>query len=192
MLAEARRQASAAGIDDITWLAAPAETVSSDLGRFRLVTIGRAFHWMQQEEVLRRCRAVLAPGGALAIGGDGGSVWSGTLPWQQATVEVVRRWLGPERRAGGGIFAAHETPWSDVLAPAGWVYRHEREHRVRHVWTVETIAGLLYSSSFCRRDYLGDRVAAFEEDLRRTLLALAPADRFEQEIVFAYMLAQPV
>src|SRR5687767_3739185 len=45
MLAEARRQASAAGVDDITWVAAPAETVSPDLGRFRLITIGRAFHW---------------------------------------------------------------------------------------------------------------------------------------------------
>lgn len=192
MLDEARRQARAAGVDGIDWVAAPAEAVTPDLGRFRLVTIGRAFHWMHQVEVLRRCQAVLEPGSALAILGDGGSVWNGTAPWQQATVDVVRRWLGPDRRAGGGVFAAHETPWDEVLPQGGWKFQHERERRVRHVWTVEKIAGLLYSSSFCRRDYLGDRVTAFEEDLRRTLLALAPADRFEQEIVFVYMLAQPV
>ena len=46
------------------------------------------------------------------------------------------------------------------------------------------IIGLLYSTSFCRRDYLGDNAPAFEADLRRTLLALEPSGRFEQTIVF--------
>ena len=191
MLAEARRQAEAAGVYDIVWLEAPAEDVSPELGRFRLITIGRAFHWMRQIEVLHRCLTVLEPGGALAIGGDGGSIWNGSAPWQQATVEVVRRWLGPERRAGSGVFAAHETHWSEVLLPGGSILQHERERRVPHVWTVDTIIGLLYWSSFCRRDYLGSNVEAFEADLRATLLEIDPTGCFEQEITFEYMLARP-
>jgi SAM-dependent methyltransferase len=191
MLVEAQAQSVAAGVDGITWVAAPAEALTPALGRFRLVTIGRAFHWMRQDEVLRHCRAVLEPGGAVALLGDGGSVWNGTAPWQQATVAVVRRWLGPERRAGGGVFAADETPWADVLARNGFAPRPEHICRVQHVWTVDSITGLLYSSSFCRRDYLGERVAAFEDDLRATLLALAPAGQFTHEIVFTYLLAWP-
>jgi SAM-dependent methyltransferase len=40
------------------------------LGRFRLVTIGRAFHWMDRIETLRRLDAMIAPDGAVVLFGD--------------------------------------------------------------------------------------------------------------------------
>lgn len=38
-----------------------------EFGRFRLVTIGRAFHWMDRVETLRRLDGLLEPGGAVVL-----------------------------------------------------------------------------------------------------------------------------
>ncbi|MEI9964424.1 MAG: methyltransferase domain-containing protein [Caulobacteraceae bacterium] len=40
------------------------------LGRFRAVTIGRAFHWMDGPETLRRLDRLVEPGGAVALFAD--------------------------------------------------------------------------------------------------------------------------
>ncbi len=49
--------------------------------------------------------------------------------------------------------------------------------------------GNLYSMSFCSRRILGDRVDAFERDLRAAILAVEPSGilRGEQPEFFAYM-----
>jgi SAM-dependent methyltransferase len=184
MIAEARRQAEAVGATTITWLVSSAEAITPALGRFRLVTIGGAFHWMQHDEVMRRCRDVLEPGGALALVGGGGSVWNGSEPWEQAVVEVIQRWLGTERRAGQGVYTVAHAPYPEILARGGFVDVRRDEYPHRHVWEIDSIIGLLYSTSYCRRDYLGENAPAFEADLRRTLLALEPSARFEQTIVY--------
>src|SRR5690242_4304928 len=54
MVAEGQRQAERAGVANIRWLTGRAEETSPDLGQFRLVTIGGAFHWMDQPVVLQR------------------------------------------------------------------------------------------------------------------------------------------
>ena len=184
MIAEARRQADAAGAADISWFVLPAEEITPALGRFRLVTIGGAFHWMRHDEVMRRCREVLEPGGALALLGGGGSFWSGSEPWERAVVEVIQRWLGTERRAGQSVYTVDHAPYPEILARGGFVDVRRNEYLHHHVLEIDSIIGLLYSTSYCRRDYLGVNAPAFEADLRRTLLALEPSGRFEQTIVF--------
>jgi SAM-dependent methyltransferase len=46
------------------------EGLGPDLGTFRLVTIGRAFHWMDRGRTLERLEARLEPEGAIALFGD--------------------------------------------------------------------------------------------------------------------------
>ena len=41
--------------------------LSPTLGRFRLVTMGRSFHWMDRAETLRRLDGMIEPGGAVAL-----------------------------------------------------------------------------------------------------------------------------
>jgi ubiquinone/menaquinone biosynthesis C-methylase UbiE len=41
--------------------------LSADMGLFRLAVIGRAFHWMDRADTLRRLDALIEPGGALAL-----------------------------------------------------------------------------------------------------------------------------
>ena len=102
-----------------------------------------------------RCREVLEPGGAVALFGGGVRIWNGQEPWEQAVVEVIQRWLGPERRAGQGSYTVAHEPFAAILARAGLVDIRVREYGLRHVWEIDSLIGLLYSTSFCRRDYLG-------------------------------------
>lgn len=41
--------------------------LSPALGHFRLVTMGRSFHWMDRTDTLRRLDAIIEPGGAVAL-----------------------------------------------------------------------------------------------------------------------------
>jgi SAM-dependent methyltransferase len=43
------------------------EELGPEMGRFRLVTIGRAFHWMDRVETARRLDTMIEPGGALVL-----------------------------------------------------------------------------------------------------------------------------
>ncbi|MFC0697097.1 class I SAM-dependent methyltransferase [Paraburkholderia humisilvae] len=41
--------------------------LSADMGTFRLAVIGRAFHWMDRPDTLRRLDTLIEPGGAVAL-----------------------------------------------------------------------------------------------------------------------------
>lgn len=188
MIAEAKHQAQQASVTNIRWIQMPVEQISPELGRFRLVTCGSSFHWMNREEVLRRSYGLLSPEGGIAILG-GRSFWGGEQEWEQAVVRVVKRWLGEERRAGKGVFPKSLERHEEVVARSAFKWMKMGEHRLRHVWDIASIIGHLYSTSYCRRSLLGNKAQAFEEDLQNTLLEIDPTGRFEQEIVIGYIFA---
>ena len=71
MLRIAAQSAAAAHLD-IRFLKAGSEDIGprlgeSDLGRFDLVVIGRAFHWMDRPRTLQRLGRLIAAGGAVAL-----------------------------------------------------------------------------------------------------------------------------
>jgi hypothetical protein len=39
-------------VTNITWVAGSSQDLPGELGRFRLATMGRSFHWMVREQVL--------------------------------------------------------------------------------------------------------------------------------------------
>lgn len=63
MLAQAAQQARAAGARNLTWIQGDAADLAGELGRFRLVTMGRSFHWMDRERVLRGLTGVVEDDG---------------------------------------------------------------------------------------------------------------------------------
>jgi len=189
MIAEARRQGERAGITNIRWHCLPAEAISDQLGRFRLVTLGNSFHWMDRDEVLAKAYALLEPGGGVAILGNPGGVWEGTEPWERVTREVIVRWLGPRRRTRTGHFAAEEGAEQVALARSPFVEAEAGEQRWSRPVDIDTITGELFSTSFASRTLLGDRADAFAEDLRRSLLALDPTGQFVQHLRTEYLVA---
>jgi hypothetical protein len=81
-------------------------------------------------------------------------------------------------------------PHEQILSRVGFTYEGSHDFAIRHVWTIETLTGYLYSTSILSRHALGDVAHAFEEDLSVRMLRCHPTGRFEQDVRFSYQLAQ--
>jgi SAM-dependent methyltransferase len=68
MLELARRRA--ADVRNVTVAAGSSADLAPELGGFRAVLIGRAFHWMDRVETLRRLDELIAADGAVVLFGD--------------------------------------------------------------------------------------------------------------------------
>ncbi len=146
---------------------------------------------MDREVVLRRVLDRLAPGGGIALIGSA-TIWGAPEAWAQVATTVVQRWLGAERRAGGGAHrdtqASAHRPFEAILAEAGFARIERGEFTVAHRWELDAIIGHLYSTSYCSPALLGERRAAFEDDLRRELAPLATEGTFVQTFAVNYFL----
>ena len=190
MIDEARHQAEHLGAENARFLVASGEDISSDIGQFRLVLFGSSLHWMDTDDVLAKARAVLTPGGGIAICGMR-SIWGGESKWEQAVVEIVQRWLGADRRAGSGSFPESERRFEEVLPGCGFTNLSTGSIECRFELDIPFIIGHLYSTSYCSRAMLGERADAFENDLTETLTQLNPAEQFIWEVPAYYLFAEP-
>ena len=187
MLAEGARRAHEAGIDNIHWVEAVAEDIPGlDLGRFRLVTFGQSFQWTDQVAVAEAVYDILEPGGALAlvvhtVEGRAEPEGPGYPPIPHVEIrKIIRRYLGPRRRAGQGLRPDTFERYADALvrtrfgAPRS-VFAPGRPDIVRDVDGV--LAGFL-SMSFAAPHLFGDRLGAFEADVRALLAERSPSGLF--------------
>ncbi len=69
MLRIAREEAARAG-RDIEFRQGSSHDLEPSLGAFRITVIGRAFHWMDRPDTLRRLDRIIEPGGAVVLFSD--------------------------------------------------------------------------------------------------------------------------
>jgi SAM-dependent methyltransferase len=168
MLEQAAASARQRGITNVTWIQGGSGEVGPRLGAFRLVTIGRAFHWMDRDDVLRRLHPQVHPGGGLAVVDDD-ALLDGSSEWQRRIQAIIQQWLGPTRRAGSSVYVPppelHDVP---IRRSA---FRSVETHTLtaEREWTLDGIVGYLYSTSFCSPAVLGEKREPFERHLRETL-----------------------
>ena len=191
-VAFAERKARQLGVSNVHFVAAPAESVALD-GSFDLVAIGNAFHRLDRDAVAHRLVPHLRERGCIAL------CWSrtpsdGDRPWQHALREAFERWMDAvgarDRIPANWEQVMKADPHEQVLRRAGLVYEGQFEFTVTQQWTVESLIGFAYSTSFLSRAALGDRTDEFERDLRSRLQLHAPAGGFEQDLSFAYEVAR--
>ncbi|MBG0818408.1 trans-aconitate 2-methyltransferase [Planomonospora sp. ID82291] len=154
-----------------------------------MVTICRAFHWMDQPVVLDALDRYTAPAGVLAVMGDG-SLWTARTRWTDALRELIQDHLGPQRRAGTGTFTSHDRSYADVLADSPFPRVEKIVIPVRRVWNPEQVIGYLYSTSFAAQHLFGERLAAFETAARRLLDELACTGPLVEPAEFQILLAR--
>jgi len=187
-----RTKAATAGVDNITWVTGSAETVEPD-GPFELIAVGNAFHRLKRSAVAARMMSWLRPGGGVALVWGGGP-WIGPLPWQKAMGEVCADWMAradaTDRVPAGWERAMDEDPHDEVLARAGFEYLGRFDFEREDAWTVETLVGFTYSTSFLNRQALGDKARDFEADFARRLGPYADGGTFRNRAVYIYELAR--
>jgi len=174
MLALARRQAELTHPGHVRLLPIRAEQIGPELGAFRMAVCGASFHWMDRPRVADLVYDRLEPGGSFVLLAYSG-LHEGNTDWERAIVETIARWLGPERRAGGGQWRAGERHEA-VLAKSRFGAPRIVNIDVDEVWTIDEIIGFLYSTSYASKAILGERANNFEIDLRERLAALIPPE----------------
>lgn len=186
MIEVARAAADRAGVDNVRWQVGRGEELIAPVDAFDLITIGNAFHRLDRSLIAERARDWLAPGGALALL-QSDTFWTGAEPWQRLVVDIVAKWT--EGRPSYSFAAGPRRTHEDVLREAGYdVEKHE--FSVPHTWRLDEIVGFLYSTSVASRSALGDRVEAFEADLRQALLNHDSSGKYAETMQFAFILAR--
>ena len=191
MRAEGERLAREGGITNIEWRFGGSKDLSPALGQFRLVTMGNSFHWMDRARTLDALYDLVTDGGGIAVVGEGAPIPPPPMTrWRVAITEVLKAYLGdrplPWESPGPPLLAErHETYITRSRFRDLASYRESFDIE----WTIESMLGNLYSTSFCSRRVLGDRVEAFERDLRAAILAVEPSGilKGEPPEFFAYM-----
>ncbi|MGZ4802129.1 MAG: class I SAM-dependent methyltransferase [Acidimicrobiia bacterium] len=187
----ARNKAATAGVRNVRWIEGRAEDVDPE-ATFDLVTAGNAFHRLRRSRVADLAMHWLPSGGHLALLWSSGPL-DGSAPWQRVLADVTRRWtrlIGSADRVPS-TWDQHiaERPHTSVLRAAGFHIVGRYNFLEVHEWSLATLVGFVYSTSFLPRAVLGDRSAAFETDMRDRLLAAEPSGVFRDEVSFSYDLA---
>lgn len=178
MLAEGRRLAAEAERSNIRWICSGAEEISESLGKFRLATIGQAFHWMDRDLVLRRLSTIIDDGGGLALVNPGKR--RPQESWEEVANQVVARFLGPRgRHPMTNAEPEHEPSLQRSKCFSAFTAREFPGDITRDV---ASILGYLYSASGSARPLFGDRAAEFEAALSEALLSLNPSGVFNERI----------
>jgi ubiquinone/menaquinone biosynthesis C-methylase UbiE len=187
-----RAKARSLGVDNVRWFAGRAEDVDADR-YFELVAIGNAFHRLQRQVIAESARRWLAPGGHLALLWSD-APWNGNLDWQRALGEAIRHWTR-KAEATDRVPADIEQhlaaqPHKNILASAGFEIVGDFGFMTPHEWSVETLIGFMYATSFLSQQALGPHVPEFESDLRARLGDAEPEGVFREEISCGYTLAK--
>ncbi|MFF5181945.1 class I SAM-dependent methyltransferase [Micromonospora sp. NPDC000316] len=179
MLVEARRRAREVGATTIQWRHLRAEDLPADLGTFRVVTFAQSFHWMDRPLVAARVRSMLAPDGAWVhvhanthqgVTGDDPLPYP-RPPWQRID-DLVASYLGQVRRAGQGWLPAGTPGGEDeIMRQAGFTdpIHLTTDPAAVVERPVSEIMSAVFSLSSSAPHLFGERLPAFEADLRRLL-----------------------
>lgn len=172
MIEEAANRAAAAALGNIEWRCMRAEDLPADLGVADVVTFAQSFHWMDRPRVAANVRRLLGRGGTLVHVSATTHRGAGTdgPPWD-AIADLVERYLGPVRRAGAGTLP-NGTPNDEnaIYRAAGFAGPRDVELPGRVVRrSAAEVAAAVYSLSSSTPHLFGDRLPAFDRDLRALL-----------------------
>jgi SAM-dependent methyltransferase len=186
MLDAARSGVAEAGVD-VEVVQGSSYDLGPHLGRFKLVTMGRSFHWMDRPATLVALDGLIEPGGAVALFHDRRIRSSGD--WQGVLNKAAEQYA----RSGGDGRSAHHSPdWAphEVMLVDSPFPRIETMGRVfKQSLGVEDILGRAYSMSASSIETLGDNHPAFEAAVREALAAISPEGRFTEIVETEAMMA---
>ena len=188
MLREAARLAQARNVTNVRWVQLRAEALPAGLGEFRVVTFAASLHWLDRFAVFSAVRRMLTADGAVVHIDNPGYRRDAdatiSLPYPpppESAMEALRvHYLGLDRRAGQGVRNDSPDDEDAVFTAAGFAGPEVvvvPDQRVLRRSSDELVAER-FSFSGTAPHLFGDRVGAFEQDLRDLLARASPSGGF--------------
>jgi SAM-dependent methyltransferase len=159
-----------------------AEDLPAGLGMFRVAALAQSFHWLEGERVARTLYRMLEPDGALVHVGATTDQGEGDVPRAEIG-ELVRAYLGPLRRAGRGVLpSGTRSDERERVAGVGFgePLALELDWRETFERSEDEVVASVFSLSSAAPHLFGERLPAFERDLRALLRRASPAGRFHE------------
>ena len=162
--------------------------ISASLGRFRLVTMGRSFHWMDRPATLKALDDIIEARGAIALFNDHHINRARENRWTSAFEEVREAFEGREefsKLQQSGEVERHEV----VLLASAFSQLEVMGVTERRQLTIEGMITRALSFSGSSPQRLGARRSAFEAALRERLAPYAEAGRLSEIVEFDALIA---
>jgi ubiquinone/menaquinone biosynthesis C-methylase UbiE len=181
MLAASEEQARAAGVS-LTLCQGSSHDLTPDMGPFKLVTMGRSFHWMDRAATLQMLERIVARHGGVALFHDAHPPVPENA-WFKVMCKVQNRFAGDGERGGHNRYEpfllASEFSELDGLSVT-----------IRQTVTADDLVGRAFSMSSCSREKLGDRADEFAQALTAALRELSPDGTFAEVAELVALLAR--
>jgi SAM-dependent methyltransferase len=178
-------EASFGDIGRVRFVRGSSFDLSSALGRFRLVTMGRSFQWMDRAETLARLDGLLVPGGAVALFNSEHRDTPDT-GWVAPYRALVRRYAEDDpthvkRRAGGWV--RHEA----ILLGSAFSVLDEFAVIERRAVSVAQLVARALSRSSTTPERLGEAASSLIAEIEALLRPLAQEGMLS-EVLASYAL----
>ena len=169
MINEAKRLHQELRLEKIQWFNGTLEQYKElHNDQFAIVTIAKAFHWMDRPRVLEELYDLIPNGGGVAIIDDYDPNKS-LEPWQVKLNELIVKWYGKERRAGKSTYTHPVISHEEIIANSQFEVEVHTLPTYEINWTIESILGNVYSTSYGARRFLGNKIEEFEKEVKESL-----------------------
>ncbi|MYD96942.1 MAG: methyltransferase domain-containing protein [Gammaproteobacteria bacterium] len=186
MLDEGTSIAERLGVKNVEWVHARAEELSIEPNSIDLVTVGEAFHRLDQDLILRHIRHWLKDDACVALVGCFG-ILHGDQPWQSSLRQALTRWT--KQSPGETSIPRGKVHDAERLIEAGFTGVVNREFTERHTWTHDSVLGHLHSTSRFSSSVLGDELGDFDNAVL-SALGSDRSKRFPQVVPCGYTIGR--
>jgi ubiquinone/menaquinone biosynthesis C-methylase UbiE len=187
MLAAAKAAARAGGVA-VDFRDGASQDLTPDMGPFKLVTMGRSFHWMDRAATLAMLDRIVSPGGGVALFHDSHPPVDENR-WFKILYDVARKFGRDEsehvRERSGG-----HRRYEPFLFASAFTELDGLSVTMRQPLTADDIMGRAFSMSTCSPGRLGARRDEFAAQLRAALHDLSPDGTFTEVAELVALLAR--
>jgi ubiquinone/menaquinone biosynthesis C-methylase UbiE len=183
MLSEAVRVARNRDVGNAEWINASSgdlPRLESELGRFDLVTIGTAFHFMEPRATLRTLKRMLTSGGGVVVACNGSQMWLHLDPWAKALRSFLESRFGPLRDLDVAVEAVRVC--EATMRDLGFRDVERWERTYQSTIDIDFIVGHIFSAT-SPAQIPPEQRPAFEEHLRAAIAAAAPFGNMTETVV---------
>ena len=174
----------------ITWVNCRAEDlgkIKEKLGLFKVATSSRAFHRMNQDQVLKNLAELIEEDGGVAVFSDW-VLWKGNQEWQQVLKRIIQKYLEEKKDIGSKKSKESEERWETILARSVFRFIKTYEVPIVRKWNIESIIGYVFSTAAAAPHLFGGRLDQFKKEVKYALLSVNPKGEFKENAVWSIVL----